>query len=366
MSNTQEVLGFKTRMDESRKVERHRAGQQPIYCSLGIVDNSGRFEKNLGRMMDSRITRLGIVDAVPSSSHAYLETFGPTTFPKTSRHRYVATVIQNASDDEQDAENQQCESQRQTPKGEILEDSRHKYSDGQNCDEFRDDVTARRTRIQQKMTSSADLTSYQADSGDFEPQEIFTREVSISSDLETDSDTSLFSDDEMVMKPAFVPRSRRWHSRSERTEAGEKCAAHTITKGRNKRNIQEMLATSIKITTDKIVNSEGYTLSDDNYDALCEEDFTKWKIRELNRLKEYADQRYSHCEEMLEISRKNDVGDKKISVEREWNGKLRKQKSIHKFMQKYYHKGAFYMDHTSLSKDVNDVRKKLRRSHWRG
>ena len=27
-------------------------------------------------------------------------------------------------------------------------------------------------------------------------------------------------------------------------------------------------------------------------------------------------------------------------------------------MQKYYHKGAFYMDNTSLSKDENDVRKK--------
>ena len=39
-------------------------------------------------------------------------------------------------------------------------------------------------------------------------------------------------------------------------------------------------------------------------------------------------------------------------------GKFDKQKSSYKFMQKYYHKGVFYMDDSSLAKDPDDVRAK--------
>ena len=70
------------------------------------------------------------------------------------------------------------------------------------------------------------------------------------------------------------------------------------------------------------------------------------------------DQCYSCCEEMIDIT-KNTVVDNEILLEEHaCERKYRRQKGIRKFLQKYYHKGAFYMDSTSLSKDAHDVRKK--------
>ena len=37
----------------------------------------------------------------------------------------------------------------------------------------------------------------------------------------------------------------------------------------------------------------------------------------------------------------------------------RKRKSNYKYLQKYYHKGVFYMDDDSLAKEEDDVRKKI-------
>ena len=62
--------------------------------------------------------------------------------------------------------------------------------------------------------------------------------------------------------------------------------------------------------------------------------------------------------DLADLERRRNMSESERIEEDRKAGKFDKEKSTRKFMQKYYHKGVFYMDEGSLAKDPEDVRKK--------
>jgi microfibrillar-associated protein 1 len=73
-----------------------------------------------------------------------------------------------------------------------------------------------------------------------------------------------------------------------------------------------------------------------------EEEISAWKIRELLRIKRDKEQREYRLVDDVDIERRRNMTDDQIASENKDDGKLDIEKKSLKFMQKYYHKGAFY------------------------
>jgi microfibrillar-associated protein 1 len=101
---------------------------------------------------------------------------------------------------------------------------------------------------------------------------------------------------------------------------------------------------------------------DDTDDIDDEIEFNNWKLRELKRIENYELEIKAYLDEQRDIiRRRNMTEDERL----EEDNKLKlgifknKDKAKWKFLQKYYHKGVFYMDESSIkNKNEEDVRLK--------
>ena len=91
--------------------------------------------------------------------------------------------------------------------------------------------------------------------------------------------------------------------------------------------------------------------------------YEEWKVRELTRLKRDAEQRELAAAEKAELMRRRNLTDEERMAEDMAAGRYKDNDAEQagrkkwNFMQKYYHRGAFYMDQDTL-KDKDDVRNK--------
>ena len=86
-------------------------------------------------------------------------------------------------------------------------------------------------------------------------------------------------------------------------------------------------------------------------------EFEAWRLRELKRLQRDRQLRQAFEFERAETERRRGLSEAERAAEDRALGKLEpKEKEKWAFMQKYYHKGAFYMDDEAL--EATDVRKR--------
>lgn len=80
------------------------------------------------------------------------------------------------------------------------------------------------------------------------------------------------------------------------------------------------------------------------------------QLRELFRIKRDREQRQARAKEKAEVERRRNLTDAQRAAEDAALGVNQpKEKAKWRFMQKYYHKGAFYMDDESI-REATDVR----------
>lgn len=180
------------------------------------------------------------------------------------------------------------------------------------------------------------------------------------------SSSELSSDDEDIkellkkpsrplLKPVFVPKELRGQSAS----AGEALFASELTHDREesrllaadiiKRDFEaEMNASSTdSLRADPLTGAFDPASVDDTDDpALFEEEYLAWRLRELLRIKEERDERERWDREREELERIRNMTEeerRKLDAEKQaqWEATASGQ---YKFLQKYYHKGAFYQD----------------------
>ena len=72
--------------------------------------------------------------------------------------------------------------------------------------------------------------------------------------------------------------------------------------------------------------------------------YEKWKYREIMRIKRAREEMDKYLKEQAEIERRRNLTEEERQDEdaKLGSSKDKKQKVAYNFMQKYYHKGAFY------------------------
>ncbi len=83
---------------------------------------------------------------------------------------------------------------------------------------------------------------------------------------------------------------------------------------------------------------------DEQDETLLQHEYELWRIRELKRIKRDKEQREQHELEKREIERRRAMSDAEVEAENKLDPSKNKEKKKIKFLQKYYHKGAYYSD----------------------
>jgi len=95
--------------------------------------------------------------------------------------------------------------------------------------------------------------------------------------------------------------------------------------------------------SNKINGEEEVALTDDDDDKETQhKEYELWKLRELVRIRRERDEREKYRLERLDVERRRNMTDEEVATEKRKNKEGFKERKYMKYLQKYYHKGAFY------------------------
>ncbi|KAK3021703.1 hypothetical protein RJ639_046553 [Escallonia herrerae] len=168
-----------------------------------------------------------------------------------------------------------------------------------------------------------------------------------SSEFETDSEEEQIG--MPMLKPVFVPKSERdTIAERERLEAEERALEEFVKKRKEERRMETKQIVIEEIRKDeeiqKNMDIEADLADVDTDDELNEaEEYEAWKAREISRIKRDREDREAMLKEKEEIEKVRNMTEEE---RREWERKNPRPapppKQKWRFMQKYYHKGAFF------------------------
>ena len=190
-----------------------------------------------------------------------------------------------------------------------------------------------------------------------------------SSEYETDTSIDEDGGNGMRMKPIFVRKEARNTIAEAEAKAAAEAERHTNEQARlaaRAERTREMVVEQIKLEAeeDKIKDKDEIEKMPDDTDELDEDaEYQAWKERELLRVVRYREARELLEEEAMQTQRRRDMTKEEREEDDRKLEKLglkvfTKEKRKLKFLQKYYHKGVFYMDEDSMEQGGEDVRKR--------
>ncbi|KAG5533663.1 hypothetical protein RHGRI_027746 [Rhododendron griersonianum] len=212
-------------------------------------------------------------------------------------------------------------------------------------EEDEDAMEEKRRRLREK------LLQRQQEEAALLPEEEEEEEVEDEEEEESEYETD--SEDELtgpaLVKPVFVPKSERdTIAERERVEAEERALEELLKKRLQERKVETKQIVVEEIRKDQEIQKnlelEADTGDVDTDDELNEaEEYEAWKAREIARIKRDRDDRDAMLKEKEEIERVRNMTEEE---RREWERKNPKPaaqpKQKWRFMQKYFHKGAFF------------------------
>ncbi|KAK6921332.1 Micro-fibrillar-associated protein 1, C-terminal [Dillenia turbinata] len=221
-------------------------------------------------------------------------------------------------------------------------------------EEDEDALDERRRRIREKLLQRQQQEEEEAAALPEEEEEELEDEEEEESEYETDSEEELTGP--AMVKPVFVPKSERdTIAERERLEAEERALEELMKRRLDERKVETRQIVIEEIRKDeqiqKNLEAEANTAADvDTDDEVNEaEEYEAWKAREIARIKRDREDREAMLKEKEEIEKVRNMTEEE---RREWERKNPKPAATPKqkwrFMQKYYHKGAFFQS------DAND------------
>ncbi len=175
---------------------------------------------------------------------------------------------------------------------------------------------------------------------------------------EEESEEEESSEDEAprkpMMRPKFIPKSKRNTQEIDRQTEEELAAAREVERlAEVDRMIEQQLAQERAAKAAGKKNwddDEEVSDVDDTDDIDPEAEYAAWKLRELKRIKREREAIENREKELEEVERRKNLTEEErkaeddayITAQRE----EKESKGKMSYMQKYYHKGAFYQDDT--------------------
>eukprot|EP00163_Fabomonas_tropica_P015003 TRINITY_DN2733_c0_g1_i1.p1 TRINITY_DN2733_c0_g1~~TRINITY_DN2733_c0_g1_i1.p1 ORF type:complete len:427 (+),score=106.00 TRINITY_DN2733_c0_g1_i1:414-1694(+) len=222
-------------------------------------------------------------------------------------------------------------------------------SSSDSNDEDEEALAARRARMRARA---------QARREEEEKEELERDEKADESSSEYESVYETDSEDEAaVARPVlFQPVFRKKAERDTLTERDHVDAEYERLEATKAQRLEERAQETRQIVREEIQKDDDIEAgramgSDDEMpndtDGVDEdEEFENWKLRELRRIKRDKAEREAEDFEQAEIERRRNMTDAEREAEDAKNKAKNKDSEANnpKFMQKYYHKGAFFMD----------------------
>ncbi|CAI9091951.1 OLC1v1027075C1 [Oldenlandia corymbosa var. corymbosa] len=308
------------------KVKRYWPGKAPEWADDNDEDG------------DIRMSRAAALDkAFPAQEESF---FDPVRKDDPRLRRLAESRIDNREEVRSD--------HRRIRQAEIIstEEEESKGLDSMDVDEEDEDALEERRRkirekvLQRQQEEAALLPVEEEDEEEPEKDEE-------SSEYETDSDEEPGSI--AMIKPVFVPKSERdTIAERERLEEEERALEEMVKRKLEERKVEtkKLLVEKIREEEERLKNmeSEDNVADVDTDDDINEaEEYETWKAREIARIKRDREDRETSLKEKEEIEKVRNMTEEE---RREWERKNPKPaapgKSKWSFMQKYYHKGAFF------------------------
>ncbi|KAJ3368507.1 Microfibrillar-associated protein 1 [Allomyces arbusculus] len=190
-----------------------------------------------------------------------------------------------------------------------------------------------------------------------EPEAVVPEKMDVSGEEESEESSEEESESEEEapapmprLKPVFVPKHKRVTTPALVDPAAEdEDAAYSRNKEQRRLESRALLEAEIKRELAAAAAATQSTLDVDDTDGLDPDaEFAAWEERELARLRRSADERRAYEQELAERERfanmtaeEREEYARQVQLEKE---AAQKDKPKIKFLQKYYHKGAFYLD----------------------
>ncbi|KAG6528632.1 microfibrillar-associated protein 1A-like [Zingiber officinale] len=224
-----------------------------------------------------------------------------------------------------------------------------------------DAIEERRRRIREKLLQreqeEAALLPIE------EEEEVEEEEEEEESEYETDSEEEQLGI--AMVKPVFIPKSQRdTIAERERIEEEERRLEELVKKRLDERKVETKQIVVEEIRKDEVIQknleAEANISDIDTDDDMNEaEEYEAWKTREIARIKREREDREARLKEKEEIEKVRNMTEEE---RREWERKNPKQLPVPKqkwrFMQKYYHKGAFFqsgVDDIATTAGTDDI-----------
>ncbi|XP_021720669.1 microfibrillar-associated protein 1-like [Chenopodium quinoa] len=213
-----------------------------------------------------------------------------------------------------------------------------------------DALEERRRKIRERLLQRRQEEEKQSAPIEEEDDEAEEESEEEESEYETDSEEEEMNQLKLA-KPVFVPKQERETiAERERVEAEEQALEEAV-----KRRLEERKVETKQIVVEKIreyeviqknLEAEADIADIDTDDEVNEaEEYESWKAREIARIKRDREDREAMVKEKEEIERVRNMTEEE---RREWERKNPKNapqpKQKWRFMQKYYHKGAFFQE----------------------
>lgn len=279
---------------------------------------------------DPRLKRLQTVQRVDNDA----------TEERLQRHRHIhepeIVESEEESEPEESTETVQTMRSRRIALG----------SDSETDTELSDtEIEQRRQRLRQKM-----MQQRKEEEVLMKEEEKSESSESESSEYEEESESE--EENEPRMKPLFVRKRDRATIAEKEKEASKQrqleYEAKKVAKERRRQTLK-MVEDSVKKDLEKAKPDSG----EPNIDDVCTDDendeveYEAWKLRELKRIKRDREEKEQAERERVEVDRLRNMTEEERRQELRQNPKTvtnKAAKGKYKFLQKYYHRGAFYLD----------------------
>lgn len=272
----------------------------------------------------------------------------PTKLRRPQRYwpgKAPAEALKSSSSDEELEEIPKNESQNQ----DVTSDK--DYSDTDSSKDEKETVTNKETNLsddeldeRRAQLRERLLAKKISDQEESETEELLSQNTELSSEDESDSYKP-----PVLTRPFFKPKKSRTSEYNEdliKAKENKEREEHELKERREQSKAiisQELERERIQAEFEKAQDFKNVSDTDYPNDEL---EYSKWKIRELARLKRREETLTSSLEQRESINTCRNLSNEEIEAQKAKEGRLlnQKNKSKLKFLQKYYHKGAFFVD----------------------